>query len=112
MEAEPEGGLRRGAGSMGTEAHVGEREMERKRQRDTKRASEREKQRQKEIDRQAGDRERWAHIEKGEKSCFNNAEWMDGVKGWVHLKGKATTDLVGGQILPQACHFPGASASF
>lgn len=108
MEAEPEGGPRRGAGSMGREAHVGERdgEKERQRQRDTKGVG------QKETDRQAGNRERWAQTEKGEKSCFNKAEWVDGAKVLVHLKGKATTDSVGGQILPQAYHFPRASASF
>lgn len=79
-----------GAGSREREAHVGG-EMER--ETETERCRERGKQRQKETDRQ-GNRERRAQTEQRERSYYNEAEWTDGVKGSVHLKGKATTDSV------------------
>lgn len=90
MEAEPEGGLRRGW-QQGERGPCGGRDGERDRDREMQR--EREKQRQKETDRQ-GNRERRAQTEQRERSYYNEAEWTDGVKGSVHLKGKATTDSV------------------
>lgn len=83
------GWAQEGLAAGGERPMWGERWRERQRQRD----AEREKQRQKETDRQ-GNRERRAQTEQRERSYYNEAEWTDGVKGSVHLKGKATTDSV------------------